>query len=65
MNAKEAVANIMDAVVKSLKINLDAGETCPCCGHKKQNRRTISEKMLAANRRNIKKANELRRAKNK
>jgi heterodisulfide reductase subunit B len=53
MNAKEALDKIIGAVQNSLKIKLEPGETCPCCGHKKASRK-VSEKMLAANRRNLK-----------
>ena len=63
MNAKEALDNIIGAVQKSLKIKLDYGETCPCCGHKKQNKRVTTEKMIAANRKNQKKAVEAIRKK--
>ena len=62
MNATEAINTITDAVKKALKIKLAAGETCPCCGHKKGSRK-VSEKMLAANRRNLKLAQEANRAK--
>lgn len=59
MNASEALAtiagNITDAVKKALKIKLEPGEVCPCCGHKKGTRK-VSARMLAANRQNIKKA---------
>lgn len=61
MNATEALNTISGAVVKALKcIKLAPGEICPCCGHKKGSRK-VSEKMLAANRENIKKAVAARR----
>lgn len=63
MNAKDAIFIINNAVKSALKLNLDYGETCPFCGHKKQNKRIVTEKMLAANRRNQKKAVEAIRAK--
>ena len=56
MTAKEATETICAAVISALKIKLAPGECCPCCGHKKQNRRELSERMLAANRENVKKA---------
>lgn len=70
MNAKEMKEQICTAVVnvlkthleKGVKIKLDRGERCPCCGHKKSQRK-VSEKMVAANRENIKKAIEARRTK--
>lgn len=62
MNAKEMKEQICAAVVKALKITLERGERCPCCGHKKGQRK-VSEKMIAANRENVKKAIEARRKK--
>jgi heterodisulfide reductase subunit B len=52
MNATEAINTITDTVKKALRIKLAPGEVCPCCGHKKGSRK-VSEKMLAANRRNL------------
>lgn len=62
MNASEAITEITEAVKKALKIKLKPGEVCPCCGHKKGSRK-VSEKMLAANRENIKLAQDARRKK--
>jgi hypothetical protein len=62
MNATEAIATITEAVIKALKIRLAPGEKCPFCGHKKGQRK-VSEKMLAANRANIRLANDARRKK--
>lgn len=62
MNASEAMNTITEAVKKALKIKLAAGEVCPCCGHKKASRK-VSEKMLAANRRNLKLAQDAIRKK--
>lgn len=62
MNANEATTAITEAVKKALKIKLAPGEVCPCCGHKKGSRK-VSEKMLAANRRNIKRAHDAIRKK--
>lgn len=59
MNEKEATEAITSAVKKALKIKLEPGEVCPCCGRVMSKRR-VSEKMLAANRENLKKANEAR-----
>ena len=63
MNATEAIQTVTEAVIKAMKsIKLAPGETCPCCGRKKGTRK-VSEKMLAANRRNIQLAAEARRNK--
>ena len=65
MDKAEVTQRISDAVataVQSVKIKLKPGETCPCCGLKK-GKRNVSEKMLAANRRNAKLAHEARRKK--
>lgn len=62
MNASEAINTITEAVKKALRIKLAPGEVCPCCGHKKGSRK-ISEKMLAANRRNLKLAQDAIRKK--
>lgn len=53
MNATDAMTIITLAVKRALKIKLAPGETCPCCGHKKASRK-VSEKMLRANRENLK-----------
>lgn len=53
MNADDAMTIITLAVKRALKIKLEAGETCPCCGHKKASRK-VTPKMLDANRRNLK-----------
>jgi hypothetical protein len=42
-----------------IKIKLEPGETCPCCGQRKS-KRNVSEKMRQANRQNIKLAHEAR-----
>ena len=61
MNAHEAITTVTDAVVRAMKsIKLEPGETCPCCGRKKGIRK-VSEKMMAANRENIKLAHTARR----
>lgn len=62
MNATDAINTITDAIKKAMKIKLAAGETCPCCGHKKGQRK-VSDKMLAANRENLKLAQDARRKK--
>lgn len=63
MNTHEALQGVTDVVLNAIKsIKLAPGETCPCCGRKKGSRK-VSEKMLAANRRNIKLAHEARRKK--
>lgn len=62
MNATEAITTITEAVKKALKIKLQPGEVCPCCGHKKSSR-NVTAKMLAANRENLKLAQEKRRKK--
>lgn len=66
MNATEAIQNATAAaVIKAMgTIKLEPGETCPCCGRKKGIRK-VSEKMLAANRANVKLAHEARRKKHK
>lgn len=55
--AKEISDAITEAVLKALQhgVELKAGERCPCCGAKKR-KPNLSEKMLEANRRNIRKA---------
>ena len=60
MNANDAINTITDAIKRALKIKLEPGEVCPCCGHKRGSRK-VSEKMLAANRRNIKLAHDARK----
>lgn len=57
MNLNDFVASITNAVIEALKqgVELEPGERCPCCGTKKRKHK-LSEKMLEANRRNIKKA---------
>jgi len=63
MDKKDAFQSITDAVVKALQsIKLKPGETCPCCGRKKGSR-VMTAKMLEANRRNVKLAQEARRKK--
>jgi heterodisulfide reductase subunit B len=62
MNATEAINSITEALKKALKIKLAPGEVCPCCGHKKGSRK-VSEKMLAANRRNLQLAQDANRKK--
>jgi hypothetical protein len=52
MNVTE-VLRIIDELKGIIKVKLSPGEICPCCGHKKGSRK-VSEKMLEANRRNIK-----------
>lgn len=67
MNQKEAIEAIKqnflqeveDLIKRSVNLKLEAGEYCPFCGRKKGSRK-VSEKMLAANRRNIKLAQERR-----
>lgn len=62
MNAKQAMELIINAIGKGIGcIKLEAGETCPFCGHKKGVRK-VSKKMLEANRLNIRKAIEARKA---
>jgi hypothetical protein len=60
MNATESINAITEAVKRALKIKLAPGEVCPCCGHKKGSRK-VSEKMLAANRKNLEKARRLKK----
>lgn len=54
MNAEKAKKQV-ENVIKALRVNLEPGEICPCCGHKRSKRR-VSGKMIAANRENQKKA---------
>ena len=63
MNAKELLAIISENIIKSLKIKLEAGETCPCCGHKKRAKMKATQAMLEANRINVQKAIKARKAK--
>lgn len=67
MTAEEAIQFIQEAVqeaiLKAIKFKLAPGESCPFCGHKR-GKRQVSEKMLAANRANIKQAHVARRKNN-
>ena len=61
MDAIEA-KNFIDNLRDLLKAKLEPGEVCPCCGHRK-GKRQASEKMIVANRKNIKLAHAARRKK--
>lgn len=60
MNAKEAKEQVAAAVIGAMKVKLEPGEICPCCGHKKGSRK-VSQKMIEANRRNLEKAKKARK----
>lgn len=62
MTIDELKKAIADQLTNAIKIELEPGECCPFCGRKKGSRK-VSEKMLRANKENIKKALEARRKK--
>lgn len=67
MKKKELLTSLVSAIVEEvdkklvdvINVHLQPGETCPFCGRKK-GKRTVTDKMLEANRRNAKKAREAR-----
>ncbi len=54
-NKEEMLAKITDAVISALKIKLEPGEICPCCGRKKS-KKTMTDAAIAARKANIIKA---------